>query len=99
MDLREEFITNDKVREKKKSIEANEQPLESGKGGRMKTVCGKTKNNKGKPFLTGESVAEHEKQCPKCISLNRLVSQRNEAVDDIPDGAYWALKLEGYPVR
>ena len=66
--------------------------------------CGKQQSNSGKQF-TEQSVKEHELHCVNCLSIKWQESglDINGRVkplcdnDDMPDGAYWAMKLEGYP--
>jgi len=69
----------------------------------MKSRCGKTKSNSGRVF-DEQSLRDHEIGCRDCwsikwqeqgLDINGRIKPEYEN-DDEPDGAYWAMKLEGY---
>lgn len=57
----------------------------------LKTSCGRTSSNSGKPFIP-ESLAQHERDCKVCNETAYLDDL--PIADDEPDGVYWAMVAE-----
>ena len=69
----------------------------------MLPKCGKKTSNSGKSW-TQQSIQDHEQHCPRCLEVAirewenhpRRENIRHPLDDDIPDGAYWAMRMEGF---